>query len=416
MMETGNERLLRVLGDVGGDLIANAERKSFAPSPWRRILPAAACLVLIVGLTLVAAPRFLVPKSAEKQEDYEPAIGTLPAANGVDKESSAPVEEPGTEAPREEKPKQESKEDLAGTVQEEIWQAGDGFGSREEVVFWETVYYVESQYTYEEALPLLGAGLGKVEKAERTELVDANVYIRQDSEVREDYKERAVPLEIFVENEQGYLYCLTYYLLDEPLMEWLQAQYLWQEGRLDVLADTFVRDLEYSLYACGMDLQYNFNNGEINLPPEQLLHLFKVTLKMERQAGSRVEDLDSYLWEAGDGYLVPAEDIRKQLHKYLDAFTWKPEELPGYDPELEAVWMETLSVYGYDGYDGEMYLKVKEAGCTLDVDNQKLVLTVQRCVGEEVLEERQYVIHFQTGEGFETETARYDFIYTVHSE
>ena len=408
-METGNERLLRVLGDVGGDLIANAERKTFAPSPWRRVLPVAACLVLIVGLTLVAAPRFLVPKSAEKYEDYAASVGNLPMADGVTENNKQAMEEPKAEAP------QEPEAELPGAVQEES-KNENALSPKEELVFWDTVYYVEAQYTVEEALPLLGAHLGFVEQADQDILLDANVYIRQDSEVREDYKERAVPLEIFVENEQGYLYCLTYYLLDAPLMEWLQAQHLWQEGRLDALADVFVRDLEYSLYACGMDLQYNFNNGEINLPPEQLLHLFKATLKMERQAGRRVEDLDSYLWEAGDGYLVPAEDIRKQLHKYLDAFTWKPEELPGYDPELEAVWMETLLIDGYDGYDGEMYLKVKGAGCMLDVEHQKLVLTVQRCVGEEVLEERQYVIHFQTGEGFETETARYDFIYTVHSE
>ncbi len=406
-METGNERLLRVLGDVGGDLIANAERKTFAPSPWRRILPVAACLILVVGLTAVAVPRFLVPKSAEKHEDYAASAGNLPTADGVTEEYKQNLEEPKAE------PQQEPETDLPGTVKEES-KSDQALAPKEELVFWDTVYYVEAQYTKEEALPLLGAGLGTVEKADNPDLTGANVYTRQDAETREDYKERPVPLEIFVENEQGYLYCLTYYLSDEPLMEWLQAQYLWQEGRLDMLADTFVRDLEYSLYACGMDLQYNFNNGEIELPPEQLLHLFKVTLQMERQAGSRTEDLDSYLWEEGEGYLIPVEDIRKQLHKYLDAFTWKPEELPGYDSELEAVWMESLSIDGYDGYDGELYLKIKESGCALDVENQKLVLTVQRCIGEEVLEERQYVIHFQTGESFETEYARYEFIYTVY--
>lgn len=399
-METGNERLLRVLGDVGGDLIANAERKTFAPSPWRRILPVAACLVLVVGLTVVAAPHFLVPKSAEKYENYGAAVGNLPAADHAAKEESKPMEEPAAEEPEAEAP-----EDLPESIQ--------GTTAKEELVFWDTVYYVESQYTYEEALPLLGAGLGIVEKADRAELLEANVYTKQDAETQLDSKERPVPLEIFVENEQGYLYCLTYYLRDEPLMEWLQVVDLWQEGRLDLLVDTFVRDLDCSLYACGMDLQYNFNSGEINLPPEQLLQMFKVTLKMERQSGSRVSDLDSYLWKAGEGYLVPVEDIRNQLHKYLQEFTCRPEELPGYDPELEAVWMDTLDV---DGYDGDMYLQIAEHGCALDVDNQKLVLTVHRCIGEEVLEERQYRVSFQTGDNFETETARYDFIYTVHSE
>ena len=395
-METGNERLLRVLGDVGGDLIANAERKTFAPSPWRRILPVAACLVLVVGLTVVAAPHFWVPKTAEKYENYGAAVGTLPTADHAAKEESKPMEEPAAEEPEAEAP-QDLPESIQGTT------------AKEELVFWNTVYYVESQYTYEEALPLLGAGLGIVEKADRAELLEANVYTKQDAEMQLDSKERPVPLEIFVENEQGYLYCLTYYLRDEPLMEWLQVVDLWQEGRLDLLVDTFVRDLEYGC----TDLCYNVANGEIELLPEQMLQLFKVTLKMERQSGSRVSDLDSYLWKAGEGYLVPVEDIRNQLHKYLDDFTWKPEELPGYDPELEAVWMETLDV---DGYDGDMYLQIAEHGCALEVDNQKLVLTVQRCIGEEVLEERQYAVHFRTDDNFETETARYYFIYTVHSE
>ena len=399
-METGNERLLRVLGDVGGDLIANAERKTFAPSPWRRILPAAACLVMVVGLTVVAAPRFLVQQpSAEKYEKYSNAAGNLPTADHAVKEEK-PLEESRTDVPN-----ADASDQLSDNAEEEVNQVSQ----KEELVFWDTVYYVESQYTYEEALPLLGAGLGTVEKAERAELLEANVYTKQNAETQLDSKERPVPLEIFVENEQGYLYCLTYYLRDEPLMEWLQVVDLWQEGRTDLLVDTFVRDLEYGC----TDLRYNVANGEIELLPEQMLQLFKVTLKMERQSGSRVSDLDSYLWEAGEGYLVPAEDIRNQLHKYLQEFTCLPEELPGYDPELEAVWIDTLDV---DGYDGDMYLQIAEHGCALDVDNQKLVLTVYRCVGEEVLEERQYVIHFQTGDNFETETARYDFIYTVHSE
>lgn len=399
-METGNERLLRVLGDVGGDLIANAERKTFAPSPWRRILPAAACLVMVVGLTIAAAPHFLVQQpSAEKYEEYSNATGNLPTADHAVKEEK-PLEESRTDVPN-----ADASDQLSDNAQEKVNQVSQ----KEELVFWDTVYYVESQYTYEEALPLLGAGLGVVEKADRAELLEANVYTKQNAETQLDSKERPVPLEIFVENEQGYLYCLTYYLRDEPLMEWLQVVELWQTGRTDLLVDTFVRELEYGC----MDLCYNFADGEIELPPEQLLQMFKVTLKMERQSGSRVSDLDSYLWEAGEGYLVPAEDIRNQLHQYLQAFTWQPENLPGYLPEEDAVWFGTLDV---DAYDGEMYLKIVEHGCALDVDNQKLVLTVQRCAGEKVPEEREYVIHFRTAEGFETEYARYEFIYTVYSE
>ena len=55
-METGKERLFRVIGDVGSDLVDTAENKVFPRSAGRRLLPAAACLAVLVGLTCLALP------------------------------------------------------------------------------------------------------------------------------------------------------------------------------------------------------------------------------------------------------------------------------------------------------------------------------------------------------------------------
>ena len=76
-MEAGNERLFRVLGDVGSDLIATAEQKVFARNPWRQIIPVAACLLAVVGLSLAAAPRFLVQQPQPSSYPAFPSASPL---------------------------------------------------------------------------------------------------------------------------------------------------------------------------------------------------------------------------------------------------------------------------------------------------------------------------------------------------
>lgn len=51
------EKFLDAIGEVGSDLIFEAETRRFAPSPLRRWGGLAAALVLVVGLTVLALPR-----------------------------------------------------------------------------------------------------------------------------------------------------------------------------------------------------------------------------------------------------------------------------------------------------------------------------------------------------------------------
>lgn len=372
-MEAGNERLFRVLGDVGSDLIATAEQKVFTRSPWRRIMPAVACLLVVVGLSLAAAPRFLV---------QQPGSAAPTAAPEAAVEEAAPVENQSVPADQIAADQSETEGQTAELVEPVV--------SGQQLVFWETVYYVEAQYTLDEAEPLLGAGLGAVEAADTEAWVGAAVYTKQNAETKSDYKERLVPLEIFVEVEDGYLYCLTYYLSDKPLMEWEGVYSRWHAGKLDELVHIFVEPIEMS--AC--NVEYPLYTGETLLTPEQQLQLFLALLEMEQQSGTRTAYLNSYLWQTESGYIIPVEDIREQLSRYLDDFNWQPELLPGYDSDLNAVIMENLSSETDAEDQPYTYLQIEPNGCALDEERRSLTLTVQRFDSEEMITERLYVIRF----------------------
>jgi len=366
-MDSGNERLFRVLSDVGSDLIATAEQRTFARSPWQRILPAAACLLLVGGLALAAAPYFV----ARPETAYAPAA---PTADAVVEES---------------KPEEviipEAVEEYAAVPEVQNEAAMGPVGAREQLVFWDTVYYVEALYTKEEASLLLGVELGTVETADKEENLGATVYTKQDAETREDHKERQVPLEIFVEHELGYLYCLTYYLSDDPLMEWEAVYSRYYAGKLDELMERFVYGFERS-----SELEYgNDQNTGVDLSVESLLAFFKSTLEMEKNFGTRTDDLNDYLWKSDSGYVIPTGDIRRQLDKYLDGYTWDPRTLAEYDPSREALVLETLTVEA-----DETGFEVIPELCSLDEESRVLRLVVSR-QAEGI--QRTYHIRFEPG-------------------
>lgn len=388
-MEAGNERLFRVLGDVGSDLIATAEQRTFARNPWRRILPAAACLVAAVGLSLAAMPYFRAPRE----------LATAPAA-----EQEAAVEESMSEPTAQDTEVGGAAEEQA--VTNHAAEKAQSVQSKTQLVFWDTVYYVEAQYTAEEAEDLLGDYLGTVEQADAEANLGAAVYMRLGSEVREDYKERQVPLEIFVENEVGYLYCLTYYLTDGPLMEWEAVYFRWHAGKLDELVEMFVVPLERNLDAAQVELEYNLYDSLTELTSVQQMQIFLATLDMEQQYGTRTPDLNAYLWEGEGGYVIPVENIKLQLGKYLDAIVWQPELLPGYDAARNAVVLADLVVQPAEEQPG-IDLRVEPTGCFLDTGSRKLTLMVQRYTGDELLAERLYVIRL------DMDRLVYEYIHTV---
>ena len=372
-METGNERLFRVLGDVGSDLIATAERKTFAISPWRRILPVAACLVAAIGLTVWGAPYFV--------RQTQPAASAPVAEETV--EEAAPME-----SVMDAEPQQVPEQPPTAEVQNEA--ARTNILPKGQLVFWDTVYYVEAKYTLDEAAELLGAGLGTVETADQEALVGANVYTKQSAEVRTDDQERPVPLEIFVELEpgEGYLYCLTYYLEDGPLLEWEAVQARCYAGKVDELAKLFVFGLERNTVLTGGYADSHITADD--LTAEQLLAFFQTTLEMEKYFGTRTDDLNNYCWKAEDGYVIPVEDIRRQLDKYLVGYIWQPELLPGYDPGVKAVKLEILAPETAD-----VALQVIPEQCSLDEQSKILYLTVMQDTGSGAGMQRMYYIGFR---------------------
>lgn len=325
-MERGNERLLRVLSDVGGDLIANAEQKRFPASPWRRMLPAAACLLLAVGLGWMAAAHISNPQTAAPVPSTEapPESVEVPAVETTPPETATPL--PG--AP-----------DVEYTIEV---SAAPEITAREQLVFWDTIYYAEALYTADEAAQRLGAELGQVTQADDETLIGAAVFGCTGAETRSDMKEREVPLEIFVENEQGYLYCLTYYDRSEPLMEWEQVYYFYEQDQMEKAVEQLLTMPEAARQL--LELPLNTANGDWNA--EELLAFFRATVQMETMFGTRTDDLNSYLWSWDGGYAVPVTDIRRQLDKYLEGYILIEEELPGYDQESQTVLLSNLNICG----------------------------------------------------------------------
>lgn len=335
-METGKERLLRVIGDVGSDLIATAEQKVFAKSPWRTWLPAVACAALVLGMGYYALPYLTVREEACPAEPPQ-SVETVTQAEG-DK-YSPPVN---------------------GGMADIATEAVNG---KEQLVFLDTLYYVEAVYEAETAIGLSDGYLGNVTDADDENLIGAEVFLRRDAATKTDYKEREVPLEILVFNGESYLYCLTYYETTGPLLEWMAVQSRWYSGRLDALAETFA-----------MAAAPDFDTAA-DMTREELLRFFLMTLELERSAGRRTEDLNRYLWYNGKSYTIPYADVVRQLDKYLDDFTALPETLT----------VEMLSLE----LEQEDWSIVPEQ-CRLDEEAKTLTLVLQR---DDAI--KRYVVRFE---------------------
>ncbi len=96
------EDLLRALGDVGEDLLHMAEHKKFH-SQWKKWASLAACLVLVVSLSVLALPYFPMGCGASMEKSEAEAPMESPVADCVVEESIAEDHEYKTEeAPMEE--------------------------------------------------------------------------------------------------------------------------------------------------------------------------------------------------------------------------------------------------------------------------------------------------------------------------
>ena len=94
-----SEQVLRAMNGIGDDLVVMAEQQTLPRNPWHRILPAAACLVLILGTAvgfhqLTAEPVQQEPAVQEPVPERPAAAETAPE---TPEEAPAP-EEPVTYA------------------------------------------------------------------------------------------------------------------------------------------------------------------------------------------------------------------------------------------------------------------------------------------------------------------------------
>jgi len=251
-----SENLFRAIGGVGGDLIDLAEKKTFRPGYLRRLLPLAACLTLFLALGLWLQDLFPVERETDLQLTAPPQAAA-PVESAAYRWSDRPI-----------------------TAKERLTVNG-------------TIYYIEAVYEAKSAKR--GDQIGQVDgKA---------VYIGGET-FKQDHWGREMPLEIFVEQEDGrYLYCLTYYAWD---------------GAAGTMEE--VRQMEdLSAFALGEAF-----SDPAELTEAQLVRFFLRTLELERQMGRRTEDLNRYLWydAAEDCYIIPMEDIAVQLDRYLDGNSW----------------------------------------------------------------------------------------------
>ncbi len=341
-MDNREERLFRAIGDVGSDLIDTAEHKAFPVSPLRRFLPVAACAAILVTAALVMLPRLkeietVQPTaSAQKSEtETEPLHETHPETH-----PETPTIETGPAVPK------------------------------ERLTILNTVYYREGFYETDE---YLGERIGTVSRADNHGLEGAEVYARRDCTWK-----NGVPLEVFVKHPGGYVYCLTYFANENPLGQ-VKDLKTWQQ---------ILQETAFPAACLGM----NFEHPR-ELTSQELYAFFTMTLALEQATGQRSENLNRYLWYRADldAYVIPKQDLTRQISRYLHDYVFVPSDCQGYDPQLEAVCVKTLvpeeqaeglillEQTTYDRQTGilDLWLRTSETGRIL---NDGILLTGDDCV------------------------------------
>ncbi len=167
------EYLFRALNDVGDDLIHMAEHKRF-PNQWRRWLSLAACLALVLSLSVLALPYFPMGCGASGDKSMAPtaeAPAEAPEKEAAMDEAAAEEEAPAEEAAPEAAP--ETEEAPAATE-------GGGDTPDEGVYIWVEVDGVEYEVLHgEPVLEFADGVLGEV----YTTVSDTNLEEFLDAEV-----------------------------------------------------------------------------------------------------------------------------------------------------------------------------------------------------------------------------------------
>ena len=345
------ETLFRAIGGVGGDLIDMAEKRVFRAGIWRRWLPMAACLALAAGIGALVWTQMW---GGQAPKDQNPAG---PAETAEEYQSA---EEPVPETPAEE-PTPEQPEYGAMTAQR-----------RQRLTVRGVIYYEEAIYEQLPAREQPGDWLGTVSEADDPALVGADVYAASDI-LRSGSRFTDMPLLILVEQPEGYRFCLTYYAWDGPLYTRQEAENLYTEGKWDALAAFALADTAFGSPA--------------ELDSEALLRLFLQTLKLEELAGRRTGDLNRYLWEQVDEFVLAPSEVTRQLDRYLEDYTFDPAQCAAYDPARKALVLRTLEP---EAWTMPMAERIVFEGDTMTVVTEERTcvvrLTERGCYYESIME------------------------------
>ena len=159
------EKLFEALCNIGDDLILMAQSKRYI-NHWRRWGRTAACLALVLCLTVLALPYFPMGCGAKEEAPAETPAET-PAERPAETPAETPAEEPASEP--EEAP--------------------------QEVV---TIWFADVSYEIQDAVEApedLGELLGQVQASDGRDLTGCNVYTSADSEM------------VYVETQTGEYLC-----------------------------------------------------------------------------------------------------------------------------------------------------------------------------------------------------------------
>lgn len=171
------EKLFEALCGIGDDLLLMAQDKRYI-NHWRRWGRTAACLALVLCLTVFALPYFPMGCGAAKEAPAESSA--IPAETPAETPAEAPAERPAEESAEEESGvKEEAKEDQ---MPEEV------------VTVWFADVAYEIQQTVEKPADL-GELLGHVQASDGRDLAGCKVYASE------------TPERIYVETETGEYLC-----------------------------------------------------------------------------------------------------------------------------------------------------------------------------------------------------------------
>lgn len=334
------EFLFRALGDVGDDLLHMAEHKKF-PNQWKKWVSLAACLVLVVSLSVLvlpyfpmgcgassesAAPEAEAPAATENAapEEEEAAAEEAPAEEAPAAEEEAPAEEEAVEegAPAEEVP------DLESGTEEEAAETADGGQAQPvtQLTVCSTIYYLPDvllEDAYVDGKPgSLGTYIGDVTDSDDERFIGCPVYAVAHTTWFSNHAVdgQAVPQNIYVEGPDGWVFGSTNNEKTVSRYTAADVQNAIDNGETQWIINTFVRPVQAQV----VDL---LEGGKV-ADSETLNGLFLASLQLNTGVA-----LD-WVWIQEDlSILVHPEDVERRLERFLDDFTYDPTETAAYDPQ-----------------------------------------------------------------------------------